>query len=125
LQKIGQGNDDDEVSVDGVAMTALLRGLPAGVTQLVVGQSYVDDLRTRDFQLASARVARRFAGDVTNETLERSTGRLGAAAGVAQLAYGVAVVRHGTLRGLRPDATFLAWAISRDGLRGAALVEGT
>ena len=121
----GQGSDADDEIVDGLALTSLLRALPNKAFSLVVGQSYVDDLRTRDFQLAAARVARRFTDDVTNETVERLTGRLGAAAGVAQLAHGTALMRHGTVRGVRPDATCLAWAIGAEGLRGVALLEGT
>lgn len=121
----GQGHDDDDEIVDGVALTGLIRGFPDRRVELVVGQSYVDELRTREFQLASARTARRFAETLSNETLERHTGRLGAAVGVAQLAYGMAVLRHGTIRDVPFDATFLAWAIGSDGTRGAALVEGT
>lgn len=120
----GQGTDDDDEILDGAAMTGLLRALPPLRIALVVGQEHVDDLRAREWHLASARAAPRFMPELRAETLERDTGRLGSAAGVAQLAYGVGLLRHRAAREVPPDAAFLAWAVSRDGLRGAALLQG-
>jgi hypothetical protein len=138
---IGRGNDEDDAILDGAAMTALLRALPARRIDLVVGQEKVDDLRARDWYLARARAGSRapisaargaspirFADDVEAVTLEDETGRLGAAAGVASLAFGAGALEHRIFRDLPSEACLLAWAISRDGTRGVALIthsEGT
>lgn len=121
---VGKGTDEDDAILDGAAMTALLRGLPARRIDLVAGQEKVDDLRQRDWHLARAREASRFAEEAEAVTLEDETGRLGAAAGVACAAFGVGALQHGIFRGLSPTAHLVAWAISRDGTRGAALVQG-
>jgi hypothetical protein len=117
----GRGSDEDDEPVDGAAMTTLLRGLPvtAPITS-VFGQSETDLLRLRDWHFASARCAERLASLRFAPCLEAATGELGAAAGVANLAFAFATFRHD----LAPsDATgpFVAWAISRDGARGLAL----
>jgi len=121
---MGHGNDDDDVILDGVAMTSLLRALPERQIEFVAGQEKVDDLRARDWAIASARMARRFAGELHAINLENETGRLGAAAGVASLSFGVAALRHGIYRALSPTAHFVVWAISRDGTRGLSLLQG-
>ncbi|XXT15153.1 hypothetical protein WME94_33375 [Sorangium sp. So ce429] len=139
---LGRATDDDDVIIDGAAMTSLLCRLPERRIDLIVGQENVDELRARDWAIASARTARRGAGGTGRPaptatagagrfaeqlhamTLEDHTGRLGAAAGVACLSFGVAALRHRIFRELSPTAHFVAWAISRDGTRGLALVEG-
>ena len=122
--RMGQGHDDDEVILDGRALTSLVESMPAPPFALVTGQGLVDDLRTRDWCLAYARTGARFVQPATLVTLEEETGRLGAAAGAAALAFGVGVLQHGILEGLACDATCLAWAISGDGTRGTALLRG-
>jgi hypothetical protein len=121
---VGRGNDDDDVIQDGLAMTGLVHALPERRIDLVSGQAKVDDLRAQDWHIASARMARRFATELQAITLENETGRLGAAAGVASMAFGVAALRHGVFRDLAPTAHLVAWAISRDGTRGLTLLQG-
>lgn len=121
---MGQGNDDDDVILDGRALTTLVEALPAGRIDVVAGQELVDDLRTRDWFLAYARTGKRFADPAVLVTLEEETGRLGAAAGLAALAFGVGQLRHRVHADVAPDATLLAWAISPDGTRGVALARG-
>jgi hypothetical protein len=117
----GRGGDDDDEPVDGAAMTALLRALPEGppITG-VFGQGETDLLRLRDWHLASARCAERLQTLCFAPCLEASIGELGAAAGVANLAFAFAVFRH-ALAPAEAAGPFLAWAISRDGARGLAL----
>ena len=53
---------------------------------------------------------------------EGAIGAVGAAAGAVSLVYGLAVMRHGATEDPKAaEAPFLAWAISPDGTRGAAL----
>ena len=121
---LGQGNDDDDAILDGRALTSLVESLPVARIDLVTGQELVDDLRTRDWFLAYARTGKKFVDPATLVTLEEETGRLGAAAGLAALVFGVGQLRHHIHPGCAPDATFLAWAISPDGTRGVALARG-
>ncbi|MFO0761619.1 MAG: hypothetical protein U0359_34575 [Byssovorax sp.] len=121
LAAMGQASDDDDLPVDGAAMTGLLRRLPfKEPIRTVFGQSTVGLLRLRDFQYASARCVDRFSPEVTDESPEWRTGDLGAAAGAYHLALGFAVFHHGAGPVPAP-APFLAWAMSRDGLRGVAI----
>jgi hypothetical protein len=120
----GTSNDDNDEPVDGAAMTVVLRSLPGRAPAgSAFGPFKVDLLRQDEWHLAAARNADRFAPDCRFTCLESHVGLLGAASGVANLAYGLAVHRH--CAGATPDATtapFFAWAISPDGARGAALV---
>ena len=120
----GEGNDDDDAILDGRALTGLIEALPGGRIDLVSGQELTDDLRTRDWFLAYARTGHRFADPAALVSLEEEIGCMGAAAGVAALAYGAALLRHRSFPGLAGDATLLAWAISRDGTRGVAIARG-
>lgn len=121
---LGQGNDDDDAILDGRALTSLVESLPVARIDLATGQELVDDLRTRDWFLAYARTGKKFVDPATLVTLEEETGRLGAAAGLAALVFGVGQLRHHIHPGCAPDATLLAWAISPDGTRGVALARG-
>jgi hypothetical protein len=117
----GRGADDDDEPVDGVAMTALVRGLPASAPiRSVFGQSRVGLLRVREWHFAVARCVDRFDATYFDSCLEAEIGEIGAAAGVAGLALAFATFRHGAA----PEAAtgpFVAWTISRDGARGIAL----
>jgi hypothetical protein len=117
----GRGTDDDDEPVDGAAMTALLRGLPAsGPVRSVFGQGQVGLLRAREWQFAVARCAERFDSSYVATCLEADVGELGAAAGVASLALAFATFRHGAApKGA--SGPLVAWALSRDGTRGIAL----
>ncbi len=119
---MGQGSDHDDVIQDGRALTTLIGSMPASRIDLVSGQELVDDLRTRDWCLAYARTAKKFADPPMLVTLEEEVGRLGAAAGIGAIAFGVGQLRHGVFPNLSPGATLLAWAISPDGTRGVSLV---
>ena len=119
-------NDDNDEVVDGVAMSQVLRTLPnPGPIAMAFGQERVDPLRRNAWHLATARNAQRFAAEQHFETLERELGRVGAAAGVLNLAYAAARLRHSALEpGFSPAQPFVAWAVSRDGTRGAAIGTG-
>ena len=124
---MGTSTDDDERLVDGSGMTAVLRALPAsGALGAAYGQSGVDDLRLDEWHFALARSAARFAMDHEVTTPEDRTGEVGSAAGAMALAHGLAAQIHGTTnRKVARGAPFVAWAISADGTRGAALVAGS
>jgi hypothetical protein len=118
---LGRATDDDDEPIDGAAMTGLLRRMPArGPICGVFGQSTAGLLRLRDWQYAGARCADRFSPEVFDLCLEGQMGALGAAAGVANLAFAFAMFRHGAAPAPAP-APFVCWAISRDGTRGMAL----
>jgi hypothetical protein len=118
----GSARDDNDDPVDGAAMTAALRELPASPpVQMVFGQQAVDALRLREWQMTAARHAERFDPDCGFDCVESYVGRVGAAAGLMNLAYGLSVYRHGAGPVSQPRAgLFYAWAISRDGARGIA-----
>ncbi|WP_437990843.1 hypothetical protein [Sorangium sp. So ce145] len=118
----GRATDEDDEPVDAVAMTALLRGLPAaaGPIQAVFGQGRAGALRCREWQFTTARCAERLSPSYFDRCLEAEIGELGAAAGVMGLACAFATLRHGAAPA-EAGRSFVAWAISRDGTRGIAL----
>lgn len=120
----GRSNDDNGEPVDGSAMTAVLRELPGRTpARGAFGPFKVDLLRQDEWHLAAARNSERFGRECRFTCLESHVGRLGAAAGMANLVYGLAVHKHRTGPTLEAaGAPFYAWAISPDGTRGAALV---
>lgn len=120
---MGRATDTDDEPVDAAAMTSLLRGLPGSAPiQRVFGQNRTGLLRLREWAYTSARCVDRFAPSCREPCLEAEIGELGAAAGVANLAFAFAVFRHGAVLPPAPiPGIFLAWAISRDGSRGLAL----
>lgn len=120
----GAANDDNDAPVDGAGMTVVLRDLPAErQAATAFGPFQVDLLRRDEWSLASARLAERFASGCVFSCLESRVGRLGAASGLANLVYGLAVHRHrAAATAEASDAPFYAWAMSPDGTRGAALL---
>jgi hypothetical protein len=123
---MGAARDDNDEPVDGAALTVALRELPAaGPARAAFGQAGVDPLRSSEWQIASARNVARLHPECAFVSLEELTGRLGAAAGAASLVYGLAAIRHRIPAfEIGPSETNLAWAISRDGTRGAASFVG-
>ena len=121
---LGRSNDDNDEPVDGSAMTAVLRELPTQAPAVAAYGPYkVDMLRQDEWHLATARNTERFATGCRFACLESHVGRLGAASGLANLVYGLAVHRHRAGPALEPsDAPFYAWAVSPDGTRGAAVL---
>jgi len=119
----GSATDENDEPVDGTALTTVFRGLPdPGTTFTMFGQRDVGGLRFEESRIAIARNAKRFAKVTRAESLEQETGRLGAAAGLANLVFGIATMRHAAMRNDAPRTSpFYAWAISRDGTRGAAV----
>jgi hypothetical protein len=116
----GQGSDDDDEIVDGAALASLLEQVPAQERIVrVYGQGEVDRLRETEWTCAAARNAARFDPLVTTTCIERWTGRVGGAAGAAQLVHGLAAERHHAAQEAQNRVgPFVAWAISRDGTRG-------
>jgi hypothetical protein len=119
----GTASDENDEPVDGGAMATLLWQAPPKEALLsVFGQHAVDSLRAHEWDLAKARNKKRFDAMCTFVCPEKAIGSVGAAAGAVSLAYGVAALRHDTLRDPRTRrAPFGAWAISRDGVRGLAI----
>jgi hypothetical protein len=120
---LGRGADEDDEPADAAAMTSILRALSGrGPIQSVFGQGRVDALRAREWEWSAARASASFSPRCLAACIEEATGALGAAAGVMSLAFAFAMFRHGALPPeTEAPAPFLAWTISRDGLRGAAL----
>jgi hypothetical protein len=117
----GQGSDDDDDIVDGAALAGLLEQVPvlAGPIVRAYGQDQVDRLRQTEWTCAAARNAARFHPLLTTASIERWTGRVGGAAGAAQLVFALGAEQHHALHEAPAGAgPFVAWAISRDGTRG-------
>jgi hypothetical protein len=116
----GAGNDDDDAAADGAGLGAVIATMPPdlGAVERVYGQAEIDRLRLAEWTCAAARHAHRWHAALAAESLERGIGRVGAAAGAAQLVYGLAAERLRVERG-ETTGPFLAWALSRDGTRGA------
>ncbi|MFO0759557.1 MAG: hypothetical protein U0359_23900 [Byssovorax sp.] len=116
----GASNDDNDELVDGIAMVAALRELGDDSVRFAFGQQGVDALRREEWSRATARNAVRF-WECENVCAESFLGRVGASAGAVSLVYGMAMLRHGCADDLpRGAMPMLAWAVSRDGTRGAA-----
>jgi hypothetical protein len=116
-------NDDNQEIVDGDALTAVVRQLPIDTpVRVVAGQFPLDELRETEWWMASARSVAKIHPQHSSYCLEVASGRVGAAAGLMSLCYGLAVLRHQAAT--RRDSSagpLLAWAIARDGVRGACL----
>lgn len=122
---IGKPNDDNDLPADGEAMEWLLRQLPRrrAPAPLVCGQFTTDALRHAEWQLAVARNAERVHPEYDMRSFEGELGLVGTAAGGMNLVYGLALARHRTTdMGIGDDDSLLAWAVSRDGERGLAMV---
>jgi hypothetical protein len=118
----GASHDDNDEQPDGAALSAVLRALPNLRTRFTFGQFGTDALRTREWQLAAARNAARLGDEIDVFGLEGEIGLGGAAIGAMNLVLGLAAHRHGTLGPAAPrGGPFLAWAMARDGVRGAAI----
>ena len=119
----GAASDDNDAPVDGAAMTKLLFGVSGAPIVAAYGQNGVDALRSTEWHVATARARERFSMTYERVCLEDEAGALGAAAGAAGLSLGIAAAQHRALaRETDPEGLLLAWAISRDGLRGLAAV---
>ena len=122
---VGQSNDENDVLVDGDAMTNLLRKLPRlrAPAPWAFGPFSVDALRQTEWQLAVARNPDLLHPEYEMRSIETELGAVGAAAGAMNLVYGLAVARHRTTEASAEEADpFLVWAISSDGTRGLAAV---
>lgn len=124
--RMGTGTDDDDATVDGSALTALIEEIPDldGPIRRAYGQDRVDLLRQREWTYGAARNADRFHLHLSTSSIEVKTGRVGAAAGAVQLVHGIAAERH--YAGIEHEAgvgPFLAWAISQDGRRGICVAQ--
>jgi hypothetical protein len=119
----GACDDNDEI-VDGAALTSLISRLPLrDRVALVFGQHDVDSLRLQEWVVTQARAFARFRPDCDWVCFEADVGRVGAASGAASIVYGLSTLRHGTAtREITRDDSFLTWAVSSGGLRGAAAV---
>lgn len=122
--QMSTSNDDNDESPDGAAMTRAFRGLRTGPVHFAFGQTIVDSLRRREWFLMTGRNADPFRAGCAFECLESSIGAVGAAAGAANLVYGLSVLRHDAASFEAPGREpFVAWAVSSDGTRGIASVE--
>jgi len=120
---MGVSNDENDVPVDGDAMTGLLRQLPRlrAPAPWAFGPFSVDALRQAEWQLAVARNPDRLHPEYEMRSIETELGAVGAAAGAMNLVYGLAAVRHwATEAPATPADPFLVWAVSPDGTRGLA-----
>ncbi|MFO0551166.1 MAG: hypothetical protein U0271_22435 [Polyangiaceae bacterium] len=121
--QVSEANDDNDLPTDGSALTRVFAelGMPPAVP-LVVGPFDADPLRSREFQLASARHAQPL---MTAEilSLEGKIGAFGAAGGLMSLAFAVANLQARTLEESSARPVALSWARSSDGTVGGALVE--
>lgn len=122
----GTSHDSNDEAVDGVGLTYLFRKLPnCGGVPMVFGPLESERLRQREWQLASARARQHLGRPYDMKDVEMAIGQVGAAAGVVHLAYAVACNRYRTVSSdIPPGSPFYTWAISRDGVRGMAILAG-
>lgn len=118
----GEGSDMDDAPVLGTAMTTLLERVASSDVARVYGQLQVDDLRRDEWTFAAGRCADRLAPTVDSLCLEASIGRVGGAAGLAQVAWAIARERALPAAAI-PAGPALCWAISADGTRGLVRVQ--
>jgi hypothetical protein len=122
----GKASDDNDEPIDGVALATAIKHVPDKPrASSCFGPWKVDLMRRDDFQLAAARCHDRFLQKTEFHCIESQVGRLAAASGLANAAWGVATLRHGASD--TPDAAHapcMVWAISPDGTRGVALLSG-
>lgn len=123
----GASNDFNDEPVDGTALTYLFKKLPnRGGVPMVFGPLRSERLRQRDWHLAAARARRHFGAPYANVDVETAIGQVGAAAGSVHLAYAVACNHYQSVDpAIPPGSPFYAWAISADGVRGLAVLEGS
>lgn len=122
----GAANDFNDEPVDGTGLTYLFRKLPnRGGVPMVFGPMQSERLRQRDWHLAAARARRHLGAPYAHADVETAIGQVGAAAGSVHLAYAIACNRYQSVNSaIPPGSPFYSWAISADGLRGLALLEG-
>lgn len=117
----GTANDDNDDPVDGMALAWAIRKASGGRrVALVAGQHDTDGLRSTEWRIAAARNGPVFEECRSDVSMEESVGRLGAAAGLADLVLAIATLRHRALP-FEGETPFLAWTISADGLRGVVV----
>lgn len=109
-------NDDNDEPVDGDALTLLLRSAATN-TLRSYGQHTVDALREQAWSFAASRCHELLGADHLPSCIEERAGRLGAAAGLAHLVFGLHDAPTATL--------FASWSISRDGTRSLCVAEVT
>ncbi|MBK8255233.1 MAG: hypothetical protein IPK82_21550 [Polyangiaceae bacterium] len=115
--------DDNDEPPDGTALGKVFRETAQGeAVGAVFGQSMVDDFRSQEWNFASARNAEMFGPACTFSGAEDYVGRMGAAAGVANVVWGVSTLRHHLPVTPADTKAHFSWAISPDGLRGGAWV---
>lgn len=130
--RVGAAHDDNDEVVDGAALTRVVRDVNPKKQAFrgAFGPLWVDSLRRREWDLMQARTATAWSDpELFVGCAERELGFVGEASGAMNLGLLLACLRHGVLpdvleRPLPHGAACLAWAISRNGLRGAALVTG-
>jgi hypothetical protein len=130
--RVGASHDDNDEVVDGAALTRVVRDVSARKQpfRAAFGPLRVDSLRRREWDLMQARTATLWGDpELYVGCAERELGFVGEASGAMNLGLLLACLRHGALpdaleRPLPQSAGCLAWAISKNGLRGAALVTG-
>ncbi|APR80667.1 Hypothetical protein A7982_06014 [Minicystis rosea] len=115
--------DQNDDAVEARGMTTALERLPLRrPLRFVFGQILGGSLRRTEWHRATARAASRFDQSCEMRSIESEVGALGAAAGAANLVWGLSMLGHDTteLPAETGDA-FVAWAISPDGTRGLAV----
>lgn len=118
----GTGTDLDDDTVDGRAMTQLIRHATANSPRPwgnAFGPFTVDNLRRASWHAGTVRNRHAFALDGTQQCVEHQIGNVGAASGVAQLVYALGLQHHDLLE---HGGTTVAWTVSRRGERGLGVI---
>jgi hypothetical protein len=119
---VGSGTDDDDAAVDGAAMAVLIGGVQFATRARIgasFGQHGLGSLRNQEWEMAAARNAIAFEDTCPMISVEHEIGYLGAAAGAMGFVHGATVIHHDAWPSRsREIESFVAWAISADGMRG-------
>ncbi|MBK8258045.1 MAG: hypothetical protein IPK82_35935 [Polyangiaceae bacterium] len=117
----GESNDDNDLPVDGSALTNLIRAasFPGNKVFSSFGPHGGDSLRRKEWEMAAARLPEKVDSYAVPVCIESVLGRVGAASALSSLVFGIATHQHQTWTEPRAsDGAFLTWAISPDGTRG-------
>ncbi len=106
--------DDNDEPVDGNALTQLLQSANEAVPRSY-GQHTFDTLREQAWSFAATRCHALLGADHAPVCIEERTGRLGAAAALAPLVFGLHEAPAGT--------RLASWCVSRDGTRSLCIAE--
>lgn len=116
----GTPSEEDAHPLDGIAFTKLLADCPPLRLSLVVGQDSMEPWRFHTWAMGLGRHHQRLANGWQSHSLESTAGRMGGAAGLSNLVWGMGLQRF--IKDT-PSGAGAAWSMDPDGRCGLVLFE--